>query len=292
MCLKSVALKPSLELLELTTAQKSFNFFKEEVDCFQPYWHYHPELELTLITKGQGTRFVGNSILPFYHYDLVLVGENVPHHWVSHKNEDGTSQQAYVFQFPKNIFKSLNECDALKALFKEAEMGIQFTNPSDEIIETIMGFGSLNKILQVGGLMCILSMLHADNDRKQLSSIAYVSSSWSNSNQQKVNETISFILEHLDQKLTVNTLAEHTAMVPQSFCRWFKKASGHSFVSFLNAARIENACQLLLTTEMPIQQIAFDSGFESLSHFNRTFKSAKGRCPRDFKNDLAQNLQQ
>ena len=279
-------MKPSLEILELSKTQKSFNFFKEDVDSFVPFWHYHPELELTLITKGQGTRFVGNSILPFYDYDLVLVGENVPHHWISLKNEDGRQQQAFVFQFPKDIFKSLNECNSLKSLFKESERGIQFTRPSSRMVQTITTFGTLDKMQQIGTLLSILSMLHADENRKPLSTIPYSSASWGNSNQTKVNETISYILGHLDQKLTVNELAERTAMVPQSFCRWFKKASGNSFITFLNTARVEMACQLLLTTEMPIQQIAFDCGFESLSHFNRTFKTTKGRCPRNFRNYL------
>lgn len=288
LCLKCIDLKPSLELLKLTNAQKSFNFFQEKVDCFVPYWHYHPELELTLITKGQGTRFVGNSILPFYDYDLVLVGENLPHHWVSSKNEEIVEQQAFVFQFPKNIFKSLNECNKLETLFKASECGIQFTNPSPEIIKAIMSFGSLDKMQQIGTLLSILSMLHSNEERKQLSSIDYKTSSWSHSNQHKVNETISFILEHLDQKLTVNRLAQQTSMVPQSFCRWFKKASGNSFVTFLNKARIEKACQLVLTTEMPIQQIAFDCGFDSLSHFNRTFKTTKGMSPRNFRNFVSE----
>ena len=279
-------MKPSLEILELSKTQKSFNFFKEDVDSFVPFWHYHPELELTLITKGQGTRFVGNSILPFYDYDLVLVGENVPHHWISLKNEDGKQQQAFVFQFPKDIFMSLNECNSLKSLFKESECGIQFTKPSSKIVQTITNFGTLDKMQQIVTLLSILSMLHADDNRKLLSSIPYSNASWSNSNQTKINETISYILGHLEKKLTVNELAERTAMVPQSFCRWFKKASGNSFITFLNTARVEMACQLLLTTEMSIQQIAFDCGFESLSHFNRTFKTTKGRSPRNFRNYL------
>lgn len=101
-----------------------------------------------------------------------------------------------------------------------------------------------------------------------------------------MNETISYILENLDKKLTVNMLAERTHMVPQSFCRWFKAAVGNSFITFLNAARIERACQLLTTTETPIKHIAYRCGFESLSHFNRTFKHLKGESPRDLRSNF------
>lgn len=276
-------MKPSLEVLKFPSSQKSYNFFKVDVPCFVPYWHYHPEVELTFITKGQGTRFVGNSILPFYDYDLVLVGENVPHHWVSLKREDDVMQQAYVFQFPKDIFGNIVECAAFGALFQEAQRGIHFRSPSTAVIEKIIGFDALNPVQQVGALMGLLSKLLADDNRVGLSSKIYKLNAVNSLQNFKVKETISYILENLDKKLTVNMLAERTHMVPQSFCRWFKSSVGNSFVTFLNAARIERACQLLTTTETPIKQIAYQSGFESLSHFNRTFKHLKGESPRDLR---------
>lgn len=279
-------MKPSLEILKFTAAHRSFNFFKVDVPCFVPYWHYHPELELTLITKAQGTRFVGNSILPFYDYDLVLVGEHVPHHWVSLPREDGVMQQAYVFQFPKEMFSNIIECASFGSLFQEAQRGIHFKNPAPEVVETILNFHTLDAIAQVGALMNLLNTLIADADRVMLSSKIYKLNAVNNLQNFKVNETISYILENLDKKLTVNMLAERTHMVPQSFCRWFKSSVGNSFVTFLNAARIERACQLLTTTETSIKQIAYQSGFESLSHFNRTFKRLKGESPRDLRSNF------
>jgi AraC-like DNA-binding protein len=97
----------------------------------------------------------------------------------------------------------------------------------------------------------------------------------------KVN---NYILEHLNQKLTVQQLADFSNMVPQSFCRWFRQNSGYSFITFLNITRIENACQMLMHKNQSIQQIAYSSGFESLSHFNRTFRKYKEQSPREFMN--------
>lgn len=276
-------MKPSLEVLKFAKAQKSFNYFKVNSAYFSPFWHYHPELELTCIIKGQGTRFVGNSILPFYDYDLVLVGENVPHHWVSLAREDGQLQQAHVFQFSKDVFGHLVECAAFEALFQNAQRGIHFKNPSTEIIEMILKFENYSDIQQIGLLMQLLEKLLNHEHRVPLSSKIYKLNTVNNLQKFKINETISFILDNLNQKLTVNMLAERTYMVPQSFCRWFKASVGNSFITFLNAARVERACQLLTTTETPIQQIAYQCGFDSLSHFNRTFKKYKGRAPREIR---------
>ncbi len=50
---------------------------------FEFRWHRHPELELTLILQGSGTRFVADSIEPFAAGDLCFLGPDIPHSWYS-----------------------------------------------------------------------------------------------------------------------------------------------------------------------------------------------------------------
>lgn len=276
-------MKPELELIDIESSKKSFRFFKREDTAFLPYWHYHPELELTLISKGKGTRFIGDSIQPFSDFDLVLVGENLPHHWVSIEDNNTSFQEAYVFQFHKDLLSNFPECNVLEALFKKAEKGIYFSNPSLDLIGKIMAFESITPISQLSSLIDMLHELLNDENQTQLVSDQYLNRFYSMSSQSKISKTTNYILEHLDKKLTVNHMAEYTHMVPQSFCRWFKKHSGHSFVSFLNKTRIERACHLLRGTDLAIQAIAFSCGFESLSHFNRTFKQQKQTSPSKYR---------
>ncbi|SFZ93546.1 AraC-type DNA-binding protein [Flaviramulus basaltis] len=276
-------MKPKLEHIDLKNAQSSFRFFRREAAAFLPFWHYHPELELTLITKGQGTRFIGDSILSFSDFDLVLVGENLPHHWVSMHQIEASRNEAFVFQFDKQIFSLFPECRAFLSLFEEAEHGIHFTNPNNNLINQIINFESKSKISQLATFIEILQGLVEDKKRLVLSSNSYLDKYHKYGTQTKISKTTNFILEHLDQKLTVNQMSEFTNMVPQSFCRWFKNHSGHSFISFLNQTRIQRASHLLLSTNLNIQKIAFACGYESLSHFNRTFKKLKEESPREFR---------
>lgn len=276
-------MKPIAENIGLQVTNSSFNFFVLEVDYFKPFWHYHPELELTFIKKGRGTRFVGNSILPFVENDLVLLGANLPHNYISLNHNEESRQEALVLQFPADVFSSFKECDMLQTLYTEAEKGIQFIAPEKKTLQLLNKFESLPAPEQIAALLQIVHRLYHDQNRKYLSSSSYQHTMVNDKTQGKVKAITSYILENLDQKLTVPDMAKRSNMVEQSFCRWFKNAVGHSFITFLNLARIEQACIYLSITDKMIQAIAFDCGFESLSHFNRTFKKIKGMSPREFR---------
>ncbi|AXG70765.1 HTH-type transcriptional activator Btr [Kordia sp. SMS9] len=277
-------MKPTLEVIPLEDSQKSFRFFKLETPAFTPFWHYHPEMELTLITKGSGTRFVGDAIQPFAAMDLVLIGENLPHHWVSVEETHDILQEAYVFQFDKQLFASFPECNTFISFFEHAKDGFHFYQPKTALINMIVSLENKSPIQQLSGLIEILNTLLQDEHKKTLASKHYLNRFYSTTSQSKIAKTTNYILENIDQKLTVKQMAALTHMVPQSFCRWFKKHSGHSFVTFLNKTRIERACHLLKSTSLPVQNIAFHCGFDSLSHFNRTFKKMKMMSPSQFRN--------
>ncbi|WP_299548075.1 AraC family transcriptional regulator [Seonamhaeicola sp.] len=276
-------MNPLLEKVALSEKRKSFKFFNVEVQRFEPFWHYHPEIELTLIQKGSGTRFVGDSILPFEELDLVLIGENVPHHWISIAEDETQTHKAFVLQFDKDTFKVFPECSEFEDLFDKANKGIHFNKPSKHLISEITNFEYLSETEQLSKLLLILHRLCGDRNQHILSSKVKQVSSKNGASQNKISKTTNYILENLDKKLTVQHMADFTHMVPQSFCRWFKAHSGHSFVTFLNITRIEQACHYLLTTNLSIQHIAFSCGFESISHFNRTFLRLKEVSPRGYR---------
>jgi AraC-like DNA-binding protein len=274
-------MKPELEHIVVEEKLHSFRYFKLSETVFLPYWHYHPEIELTLITKGKGTRFIGDSIASFSDFDLVLVGKNLPHHWVSSSKTN--NQEAYVFQFKASLFKGFAECQIFDDLFEMAKRGIHFLKPKKQVLEHIISFENLSSTAKLAKLIEVLEELYLDKNFHLLSSEHYANRAQNHGSQKKITQTTNYILEHLNERLTVDRMAQLTNMAPQSFCRWFKKYSGHSFVSFLNQSRIEKVCFMLTTTDKSIQDIAYSSGFESISHFNRTFRKIKGLNPSDYR---------
>jgi AraC-like DNA-binding protein len=73
------------------------------------------------------------------------------------------------------------------------------------------------------------------------------------------------------------------------FCRTFKQTTGLTFVEYLNRVRIENAKGLLHKSDLRISEIAYEVGFQSITHFNRVFRKLAGHSPTMFRSRLAKS---
>ena len=109
---------------------------------FDAPYHFHPELELTLIISGEGKRFIGNQISDFSPGDLVLLGSNLPHCWQNHRNDwlgsDETSDaaQAIVIHFKRDFlgdkFLENDACQNIRQLFDRAKGGLTILGPTQD----------------------------------------------------------------------------------------------------------------------------------------------------------------
>jgi YesN/AraC family two-component response regulator len=63
----------------------------------------------------------------------------------------------------------------------------------------------------------------------------------------------------------------------------FKKGTGLNFTEYVSRVRIENAKNLLLNPNLRISEIAYQVGFQSLTHFNRVFKKVVGEAPTEYR---------
>ena len=94
---------------------------------------------------------------------------------------------------------------------------------------------------------------------------------------------INYIEAHLDQDLSLDSIAAATAMSPFRFARAFKKATGHSPRQFVIARRIDRAMELLRSTDRKITEVANLVGFSTQSHFTALFRRRCGTSPKRYR---------
>jgi AraC-like DNA-binding protein len=95
-----------------------------------------------------------------------------------------------------------------------------------------------------------------------------------------------FIRDHHTEDLSLGQVAQamHTSVF--YFCKLFRKATGLTFTEFVARTRIEKAKNLLLNPNLRISEVAYEVGFQSLTHFNRVFKKIAGESPTEYRSHL------
>ncbi|EKB51164.1 AraC family transcriptional regulator [Cecembia lonarensis] len=275
-------MKPSLEQISKVYEFKSFHFLKLEIEAFPHLWHYHPEIELTYIKKGRGIRYIGDQIESFEEGDLVLLGENLPHTWATQGEQDTDLQCGLVFQFPLNLFHYFPELSYLANFLKEAEKGFHFPNPSQAILQLIEGFELLNPTQQLITLIELIDKLSKE-EKTVISTSLVHDYNQIHRETSRINRIKGYLHENFHQKVELEQIAQMVPMSPTYFSAWFKKSVGHPLITYVNKLRIEQASRWLLTTDWDIAEIAYKSGFQHVTHFNRVFKQEKNMPPSTFR---------
>jgi AraC-like DNA-binding protein len=95
-----------------------------------------------------------------------------------------------------------------------------------------------------------------------------------------------FILENQGEDLSLGQVAKAVNTSTFYFCKMFKKTTGLNFTDYVSRIRIEKAKNLLLNRNLRVSEIAYEVGFQSLTHFNRVFKKIMGQSPTDYRGQL------
>jgi AraC-like DNA-binding protein len=101
-----------------------------------------------------------------------------------------------------------------------------------------------------------------------------------------IKKAKEYIREHQAEKISLGNVARAVNMSAFYFCKMFKKVAGINFTDYLSRVRIERAQNLLLNPNLRVSEIAFEVGFQSLTHFNRVFKKITGQSPTDYRAQL------
>lgn len=258
---------------------------------FDPNWHFHSEYQLFLVLKGNGTRFIGDNVQPYKPGSITFTGPALPHLWRSDSEKKRKNIQIYsegivVYfneKFMGDHFLQKEETIRIHRLFKRSLRGLEVTGKANKKVQKM-----LSKLLVLKGfdsvleLLKILNLLSQTDDLETLASSGYTNT-LKEGDTGRMNTVYAYVMKNFKQKMSVSELAELTSMTPTSFSRYFRVHANKSFSEFVSEIRIGHACKLLIEKKMSSSEACYESGYGTLSNFNRQFKALTQQTPSEYK---------
>lgn len=261
---------------------------------FHSEYHFHPEYELKYVIESKGKRFVGDTIQNFQEGDLILLGPNIPHYWKSddiHDLTDHMQAKAIVVLFTEDFlgekFFYIQEMIPIMELLRKSQAGLVFPDAINSKIPEMM-----ENLTVVKGPMRIIRILEILAELARLESKQLLTEEFSSGTPfldanspsfMRLQKVHHYVIKNFHYPLQIEDVAKIANMTPHAFCKYFKKSTKKTFMTFLNELRICHAKKLLIENRIPISQICLDSGFNNISNFNRQFKTGTNMTPSDYR---------
>jgi AraC-like DNA-binding protein len=250
-------------------------------------WHYHAEIELIHIKKGEGTQFIGDSIKRFKPGDVILVGPNLPHYWrfddvyyeentkaiadirVAHFNENFWGQQ--FLELPENL--------CIKSILEKARRGLQITGKIKQKVAEL-----LEELQEIDGPQRIVLLIEALTQIANAKQLVPLSSmgfqpDLVDAEKDRINAIYEYSIRNFKRKIQLEEIAEVANISPNSFCRYFKSRTRKTYSQFLIELRVGHACKLLIENNQCIKRLCYESGFNNFTSFHKYFKMITGKSP-------------
>jgi AraC-like DNA-binding protein len=276
----------------ISHADQSLRLLRFEVDARRGERHRHRHIELTWIEKGDGLRLVGDSAMPFESGDLVLLGSNVPHAWLTARRSTAT-----VVQFAPELLSNaaLPELARAAPLAERAGLGLRVTGACHaEVTAVLARMPAANAVARLAGLVAMIGLLlehqraltplASSPMRKAGAHGADSPTPLKRSEGRRIDAVIDWIHHSIARELTVDEAAQRAHVTPAAFSRYFRREVGKTFTRYLNDVRCSEACIRLRRTDKPVAVVAHECGFATMSHFNRQFRQRVGVAPREYRN--------
>lgn len=265
---------------------------------FDPNWHFHAEYQIFTVLQGTGTRFVGDHVSPFAEGDLVFTGPNLPHLWQSDPEYFSTSKQLWtegiVIYFQENSFGNeflkKHEAFKLKHLLTRSNRGIHYTGETVDkarhLMQEIVQANDLDRVIR---FLMLLDLLTNCTEYKLLASEGYANQ-LEEAESDRMSRVHTYVLKNFREKISLEDVASIANMSPTSFSRYFKIHANKTFSDFLTEIRIGYACKLLIAKNASVAEACYESGFNTLSNFNRQFRRYMHYSPLQYRKKFTETI--
>lgn len=266
---------------------------------FYVHLHRHQEIQITWIKEGTGTLIAGNYMQPFQPGDIYILGANQPHLFKSDpiyfdkrkkKKVEALSLFFNPIQFSDTVL-ALPETKAIRRFIEQTNSGIKIGSASAKKI--FMEMQQVQQAKQAYRLSSFIQLLQTLSNSKGNRVLSSASTIYSISDTEglRMNDVYRYTMEHYTEHISLEQIASVAHLTVQAFCRYFKKHTRKTYISFLNEIRINEACKKMTgNASVAISSVAYECGFSSAVSFNRVFKQVTGVSPSRYLADYRQQV--
>ncbi|WP_169540093.1 AraC family transcriptional regulator [Niabella aurantiaca] len=270
-----------------------YAFRSFDLPFFSTEFHFHRECQLVYVMQSEGKRIVGDSVEDFSGDELILLGSDIPHVW--HNDNRYFSGEAArkinarsvaLFFHPDRLIALLSRFMStvkLEGVLNRSQQGMKFTGSEKERIrQLLLGMATQDELNRFVSLLRIIEQLVASKEYELLAGDGYTNT-YQAKDSQRVDKVFRYIFDHFGDDIRLEDAAALVHMNKQAFCRFFKSRTQKTFVEFVNDVRISHACRMMTSGDHTIGALAYECGFNSISNFNRFFKTLKRMTPREYR---------
>ena len=261
-----------------------------EADSF--FWHWHPEIEITVVTSGEMLYHVNNCHLHLKKGDALFGNTATLHSGSMYKHSDceytsitfdakllyGSESSILYHTYMKPILQNYAfpclHFDGSKPWHTQALIRLNSLIDAYESEDTAWEFEVLEHLLAFWKLL----YLHADTETAL--------SMADQRTYERIRNILTYIEANYDSKLTLENIADHIHLCKSECCRMFKRYMRQSLFDFILAYRIEKSLPYLSDNSYSIQAVSEKAGFSDANYFSRVFKQLKGCSPSAFRKEI------
>lgn len=252
--------------------------------------HFHDAWEIYYLVSGERCYFIKDQIYRICAGDLVMIPINVLHK-TSPSGKLSQPHERLLVNFRTEAVSALlpGKEEELKQLFERYPV-LRLSTEEQHLVQPLLarmlteqkqqasGYEEYGRLLLAELLLNLLRMAHTrpNHDGEE---------GGGKRPYREIAEVARYINAHFEENLSLGELAGRFHLSPYYLSHVFPRVTGLTLVAYINRVRIEEACALLRKTELPVTDIAYQVGYQSVTHFGRVFKKAKAVSPQSYRRE-------
>lgn len=248
--------------------------------------HFHNYFEISYCYFGEGVVFLGEKSEPYGPGTISLIPSNFPHG--IHSKEGGVCRWEFLYLdfagfvercYQSDVYKGMRILDQITQfpIMIESEDYPRISNVVRAILDENREQETLNREA-VGGYMFVL-LQELVRLNKRMSEINKKESL----HVEKIRPALVYIETHYHEEIKIKTLAEVCNLSEPYFRKLFRNCMKTSPLEYINTVRVQKACDYLQKKDFPVNDLAWQVGYSSVSTFERNFKKIVGQTPKQWR---------